>query len=261
MRSLYKGIIGFGLVSIPIQVFRAMESERVTTHWIHATCHTRIRQQKFCPTCERPVASDEVVTGAPLPDGRYVVLDNPEKSGANPDHVITILNFPELQEVDPVFYDSAYWLKPGPGGQTAYALLTQAMRELGRVALAKMQLRSRSSLAIVRPFNERTLMLHRMFYPESLRKEGEQFGLSNTTWPEKELKMAENLVQYMAEPFSPEKYPNQERLQRLQQIEKLMPSAWAPQEAGREAQDLMQRLKASVEAQTRHGQAGGRRDA
>ncbi|MCL5115678.1 MAG: Ku domain-containing protein, partial [Firmicutes bacterium] len=241
MRSLYKGIIGFGLVSIPIQVFKAMESERVATHWIHEPCHTRIQYQKFCPTCERAVPSEEVVTGAPLPDGRFVVLPPPEKEAAT-DHTITILNFPELREIDPVFYETSYWLKPGPGGQKAYALLTQVMREMGRVALAEMKLRSRPSLAVVRAYNDSTLMLHRMYYPESLRQEGASFGADLAQeLAEKEMVMARTLVEHMAEPFVPENYPNEHRLERLRQIEALMPTAEMPQAAPqREVLDLME---------------------
>ncbi len=254
MRSLYKGIIGFGLVSIPIQVFKAMETERVTTHWIHEACHTRIQYQKYCPACERALEGGEVVTGAPLPDGRFVVLPPPEKRPAG-DHTITILNFPELQDIDPVFYETAYWLKPGPGGQKAYALLAQVMRDMGRVALAEMRLRSRPSLAVVRAFNDHTLMMHRMYYPESLRQEGSGFGPVDLAATDKELEMAKTLVQHMAEPFDPSRYPNEHRLEKLRQIEALMPTAEAPRTAqpGQEVLDLMEKLRASVQAQAQHG--------
>ncbi|NMP22438.1 Ku protein [Sulfobacillus harzensis] len=254
MRSLYKGIIGFGLVSIPIQVFKAMESERVTTHWIHEPCRTRIQYQKFCPTCERPVPAEEVATGAPLPDGRFVVLPPADKLQPG-DHTITIVNFPELKEIDPVFYETAYWLKPGPGGQKAYRLLTRAMRDMGRVALAEMTLRQRPSLAVVRAYNETTLMLHRMYYPESLRQDGASFGPPvEENIPDKELAMARTLIEHMAEPFEPERYPNRARLERLKQIEELMPSAVMPQTTPeREVMDLMEKLKASVDAREKHG--------
>lgn len=254
MRSLYKGIIGFGLVSIPIQMFKAMESERVTTHWIHEPCRTRIQYQKFCPTCGRPVATEEVVTGAPLPDGRFVVLPPEDNTGPS-DHTITIVNFPKLSEIDPVFWETSYWLKPGAGGQKAYRLLTRAMRDMERVALAEMTLRKRPSLAVVRAYNETTLMLHRMYYPESLRREGAAFGpTGGTEVPNKELAMAHTLIEHMAEPFRPEEYPNRARQERLQQIEALMPTATVSKTAPEhEVLDLMEKLKASVEAQEKHG--------
>lgn len=253
MRSLYKGIIGFGLVSIPIQVFKAMESERVTTHWIHEACHARIQYQKYCPTCERPVPPDEVVTGAPLPDGRFVVLPPPDKPESG-DHTITIVNFPHIEDIDPVYYETAYWLKPGPGGQKAYALLIRVMQETGRVALAEMKLRSRASLAVVRAFNDSTLMLHRMYYPESLRQEGAHLGPTpKDGLAEKELLMARTLVEHMAEPFRAEDYPNAPRLERLKQIEALTPIAPPTAAPTREVMDLMEQLKASVKAREQHG--------
>lgn len=253
MRSLFKGVVGFGLVSIPIQVFKAMDSERVTTHWIHESCRTRIQYQKYCPTCERTIAPEELATGAPLPDGRFVVLPREEKS-ATADRTITILNFPELAEIDPVFWETSYWLKPETGGQKAYGLLTRAMREMGRVALAEMVLRSKPSLAVIRPYNDTTLMLHRMFYPEALRQEGAISGVPAPTASDKELAIARTLVDHMAEPFDPAAYPNEYRLRRVKQIEELMPTAAMPLASpGQEVLDLMQKLQASVEAHKSHG--------
>ena len=254
MRSLYKGIIGFGLVSIPIQVFKAMDDERVTTHWIHKSCHSRIHYQKYCATCDQVLSQDDLVSGAPLSDGRYVVL--PSETPQTPaDHTITILNFPEWDEIDPVFYEASYWLKPGPGGQKAYALLTQTIRDTHRIALAEMVLRSRPSLAVVRAFNRSTLMMHRMYYPESLREEGMGLGGDAVALSEKECDMARTLVQHMAEPFIPQDYPNQHRARLLARIEELVPSAQTPKAASpqKEVLDLMDRLKASLEATEHHG--------
>lgn len=257
MRSLFKGVMGFGLVSIPIEVYKAMESERVETHWIHTACHARIRYQKYCPGCERTVTADEVVTGAPLADGRYVVLPPPKFQAAEP-HIVTILNFPRLSDIDPVFWDAAYWLKPGPGGAKAYGLLTRTMNILGRVALAELVLRSRPSLAVVRPFNDHTLMLHRMYYPESLRQEGARFGEDPPAVSDQERQLAKTLVQQLAEPFDPARYPNRQRLERLKDIERLAPSAVVPHATPqREVWDLMERLKASVQSQSGHSEETG----
>ncbi len=246
MRALYTGVIGFGLVSIPIQVFKAMESERVTTHWIHETCRTRIQYQKYCPQCDRVVEKDEIATGAPLPDGRFVILP-PEDGGPASDHTISILNFPELTDIDPVYWETAYWLKPAAGGHKAYALLTRTMRELGRVALAEMTLRTRPALAVVRPYNDHALMLHRMYYPESLRLDGAEFGVGAAQPTDEEMNMANVLVQHMAQAFEPSRYPNRYRQERLRQIEELAPATPpSPVAYEREVLDLMERLKASV---------------
>ncbi|PSR22842.1 MAG: Ku domain-containing protein [Sulfobacillus acidophilus] len=249
MRSLYRGIIGFGLVAIPIQLFKAMDSERVDTHWIHTPCATRIHYQKYCPICEKVVPAEEVGTGAQLPDGRVVMLP-PEPYHAVSDHTISILNFPKLAEIDPVLWDAAYWLEPGPGGDKPYALLVSVMRELNRVALAEMTLRTRTSLAVIRPYNATTLMLHRMYYPEALRGQGAQRGPDSVALSEQELAMARTLVQYLAHPFVPDEYPNHRRQLRLRQIEALLPTATTPKtDVAPEVIDLMERLKASVDAQ------------
>ncbi len=253
MRSLFKGVIGFGLVSIPIQVYKAMESERVTTHWIHQACKSRIQYQKYCPVCETRVSSQDIVTGAPLGDGRYVVLHQ-EEPPTTGDHTITILNFPALKDIDPVFWETSYWLRPGPGGQKAYALLNQALREMERVALADMRLRTRRSLAVVRSYNPDTLMLHRMYYPESLRQEGVWMGRGSPKPQDRELEMAKSLINQMAEPFDPSEYPNLSRRERLEEIEALTPTAEMPKaQANREVLDLMEKLKQSVIAQRHHG--------
>jgi len=256
MRSMFRGVIGFGLVSIPIQVYKAMEAERIELHWLHRTCRNRIRYQKYCPVCETVVDPEDLVKGVELPDGRTVVL--PPEDDAGPDtgeRSITILSFPRLSEVDPVYFDTAYWLKPAPGGTKPYALLVEALRRQERVALADMRLRARRSLAVVRPYNARTLMLHRMFYPEDLREEGADFGPQGIDLSDKERQLADTLIEVMAEPFRPDRYPNEERARKLALIESLMPAAAAPAPVGaanQEVIDLMERLKESVSQLQHH---------
>ncbi|MCY0877626.1 MAG: Ku domain-containing protein [Firmicutes bacterium] len=252
MRSLYRGILGFGLVSIPIQLFKALEHDRLESHWIHRVCKSRVTYQKYCPVCERPLSADEIDKATVRPDGQWVVV--PPKPVAPRDHVITIINFPTLADIDPVYYESAYWLKPGDGGQKAYALLLRTMHETGRVALATLQLKDEPRLAMVRPYNDRTLVLHRLHYPDALRAEGAMLGPEASEVSAKELDLAKTLIDYMADTFRPEDYPNQYRLQRLQELEALEPVAVAAAPAvghPREVVDLMERLRASV-AQ-RHG--------
>jgi len=250
MRSIFRGVIGFGLVAIPIQVYKAMESDHIDIHWLHRVCHNRIRYQKYCPVCDVVVEPDDLVKGVELPDGRTVVLppdENPEPEAD--ERSITILAFPRLADVDPVYYETAYWLKPAPGGTKPYALLVEALRQEERVALAEMRLRARRSLAVVRAYNERTLMLHRMYYPEHLRVEGQEFGPTTVELSEKERQLARTLIQVMAEPFRPERYPNEERARKLALIESLTPAAVKPSGVvanNQDVIDLMERLKASV---------------
>lgn len=248
MRSLYKGMVGFGLVSIPVALYKALDDPRVEMHYLHRPCHSRIRYQKVCPVCGVAVDAEDLVKGTPLPDGRFVVVPV-EDTVTSPDHTINIVSFHELKDIDPVFYDQSYWLKPGPGGQKAYRLLADTMRDTGKVALAEMTLRSRLSLALIRTFGETALMLHRMYYPETLRQEGAHFGDIDVAISTRERDLARMLVDHMAEPFVPEHYPDEARRRLLETIQSLMPQAVTPKTVdtpNRDVLDLMQRLKASV---------------
>lgn len=223
MRALYQGTIGFGLVSIPIQLFKALDEEKVTLHWIHRGCGSRIQYRKYCPHCQAEVEPAELAKAAPLDDGRMVILEE-EKSQPKPgggDRSIGILSFHDLGEVDPIYYRSAYWVKPARGGSKAYRLLSDAMESSALVALAEMTLRSKTELALVRPFEHHTLVLHGLYYPEGLRREGAHFGEIDVAVGEKERDLAVSLVNQMRVPFHPEEFPNRQRHELLDRIERL----------------------------------------
>ncbi|WP_028962982.1 Ku protein [Sulfobacillus thermosulfidooxidans] len=248
MRSLYKGVIGFGLVSIPIQVYKAMDDEKVEIHWLHKVCGSRIQYRKYCPICHVEVEPGEIVRGAPVPDGRYVVLEDQDIIQSSKDHNVTIMSFHLLDAIDPVYFRQAYWLKPLPGGHKAYRLLAETMQDTHLVALAELTLRSKPSLAVVRTFHSSTLMMHTLYFPESLREEGKNFGDVSVQISDKERDMAIMLVKQMQEPFVPERYPNEAKRELLERIQALMPSAITPEETHttREVMSLMEQLRASV---------------
>lgn len=254
---MYKGVLGFGLVSIPIQLYKAFDEERIEMHWVHSACGTRVRYQKICPVCEMVLGPEDMTKAVPLPDGRYVPLTVESEPIADVDHTITILNFHPLQDVDPAFYQQSYWVKPQAGGHKPYRLLVETMDSVGQVALAQMMLRSKSRLAVVRPFNHAVLMLHGMHYPESLRTEGAEIGGPTVTISDAERDMAVRLIEQMTGPFIPEQYPNQERQRLLEEIERLMPSARTPtlpRQASEEVMDLMAQLRESVARKSKTGQ-------
>lgn len=255
MRSLFKGIIGFGLVAIPVQVYKAMDEERVELHWVHTSCGHRIHYRKFCPHCHREVAGEELAKSAPLPDGRHVVMPAEEPALAASDHTITILSFHSLTEIDPVFYRQAYWLEPGAGGRKAYRLLTDTMRAAGKVALGEMTLRSRLTLAVLRPYDDAALMLHQMYFPESLRGDGALFGQGPAAISDREREMAGKLIAQMTTPFVPENYPNAARQRLLETIAGLVPAALRAdaEKPNAEVIDLMEQLKASITGSRRRG--------
>ncbi len=212
MRSLFKAVLGFGLVSIPVSLYRAVGGERVETHWIHRSCGERVRYQKHCPACDRVLEASELVRAAVLPDGRMVPLDGGGGEPSPRDRTIAVLTFHPLADLDPVYFDQAYWLQAGAGGQKAYQLLAHAMATRRRVAVARMAARERPRLAVVRPYGTGALMLHSMHWPEAVRQEGAHFGQEPAApASEREKDMALALVDHLSEPFEPAQYPDEAR--------------------------------------------------
>ena len=212
MRSLFKGVLGFGLVSIPVSLYRAVGDERVETHWIHRDCGERVRYQKHCPACDRVLEPADLVRVAVLPDGRMVPLDEEGRDPGPQDRTISVLTFHPLADLDPVYFDRAYWLKAQTGGQKAYQLLARAMVSRHQVAVARMTARERPRLAVVRPYGTGALMLHSMHWPESVRREGAHFGTEGAApTSDREEEMALALVDQLSEPFQPAQYPDEAR--------------------------------------------------
>ncbi|MCY0885187.1 MAG: Ku domain-containing protein [Firmicutes bacterium] len=247
LRDLFKGVLGFGLVSIPVEVYKAVEDEHIPLHWIHRPCGTRIRYRKYCPTCDSLVPDTEVARAAETENGGLVVLEEPEpgaRSGGEAP-AIAILGFHGLEEIDPVLYRAAYWLKPGKGGLKAYRLLGEVMRASGRVAMAELERRGHRQLALVRPYpRSAALLLHTLYAPASLRREGEAFGGEPVALTRQELTVATSLVKAMSRPFRPEAYPNREREALLARIRAAAPAAGPP--AAGAAEELLAQLRASV---------------
>lgn len=250
MRNLFKGVLEFGLVSIPVELYKALDPKSVEMHWIHRQCGGRIHYQKFCPVCDRSVTADELVKATPLENGRLVWLEDQALSPGKSDHTIAILSFHPLADLDPVYYDQPYWLKPAKGTAKAYRLLWEATTETQRVAIAEFRFRTQPRLALIRPYHTGTLMLHSMHYPEQLREDGANFGaLSGMVLSAKERKMAQNLIAEMSEPFRSEQYPNRAQQDLLARIQEQAARGQTPPhpEAPVEAMDLIAQLKASVE--------------
>lgn len=254
MRSMYRGTIGFGLVSIPVEVYKAMDAEEVPLHWIHRGCGGRIRYQKVCAHCQAEVAGEDLVKAAELADGRLVEIPpeevSPPAGAGDAERTIGIVAFHPLDAVDPILYRAAYWLKPIQGGAKAYHLLREAMDESGLVAVARLRLRGRLHLALVRSMAHRTLLMHTLFYPESLRQEGLDFGGGEVAISAKERQLALALIGQMTETFDPAVYPNASRRHLLERIEELAAEARTPPEEAVPGNlvDLMEELKASLAA-------------
>lgn len=252
MHTVWKGSISFGLVNIPVRMFTATEEKSIRFRQLHNECHTPIRYQRTCPNCDREVDKDEIVKGYEIERGRFVILTDEEVEAAKPDtqKAIDIIDFVDLSDIDPVYFNKTYYLSPQETGERAYSLLRQAMFDTNKIGIAQFTLRSKQSLAAVRVYNE-TLVLESIFYPDEVRAVSEIPGLpKQVSLPEKELNMAQQLIEQLVTPFEPEKYEDEFRQSLLEVIEKKAAGEEikeAPAEKPHKVVDLMEALKASID--------------
>lgn len=262
MRTLWKGAISFGLVHIPVRVYPATENKGVKFRYLHRLCKTPIRYVKWCPTCNREVAAEEIANGYEYDKGQFVVLEDEdfERLPAAESKVVDIVEFVDLSEIDPIYFDKTYYLEPADGGAKAYALLRRALLDTGRIAIARVAIRTRETLAAIRVFDGTVLAMETMFWPDEIRSYAGLEGLgAQPAFHENEVRMAQMLVGSMAAPFDPAKYTDEYRtavgdLVRAK-IEGREVYAYREPETAKVI-DLMEALRASVEmAQAARGRA------
>lgn len=261
MRPLWKGSISFGLVNIPVRMFAATEKKAVKFRYLHNACHTPIEYKKKCPGCNKEIEWEEIVRGYEYDKDRFVIIDE-EDLAHIPDKTtktIDIVDFIDLSEVDPVFYDHSYYLAPGEAGEKAYNLLQEAMRETGKIAVARLTIRSKQSLAAIRTYNG-ILSIETMFYPDEVRNTEDLPAWNrDITIQENELMMARELIKKLTAPFEPGKYTDEYRKALLEIIESKIAgeeiTVAAQPDQGRVI-DLAEALKASIDATAGGEQAG-----
>jgi DNA end-binding protein Ku len=207
-RSIGSGTISFGLVSIPVRLFVATHSEQPSINLIHQDCGSRIRQQVFCPRCERTVERSELVKGYAVAKDQYVTFGAEELKALETaaSSAIEIQEFVPLADVDPVFFASTHYLGPDKGGEKAYRLLAQSMRETERVALAQHVSRGKEHLVLIRPFAD-GLTLHTLYYGDEIRPFDEIDRGGEVTVRDGERELATRLItELSAERFDPSGY-------------------------------------------------------
>jgi DNA end-binding protein Ku len=254
-RSLGSGTISFGLVSIPIQLYTATSSQKISFNLLHAKCGSRIKQQTYCPKCEEVIDRSALVRGYEFSKGEYVRFSEEElKSLAQESSkVIDIAEFVPVSKVDPIYFENAYYLGPDKGGEKPYRLLAEAMAKTHRVALAKLVLRGKENLVLVRPA-EQGLMLHTMYYADEIRNFGEIEKGQSATVKEAELKLAIHLIDQLSnEEFKPGEYRDEYRARVLelvnQKIEGKQVTVASVEPQRGQVIDLMQALKESLAKQ------------
>src|SRR6184192_3362891 len=251
MRPIWKGSISFGLVNIPIAVYPATREEKLSFRQLRATDLSPIKYKKVAEADMKEVSADQIVKGFEYERGRYVVLNDEDfgKVKIESTHSIDITDFVDLEHVDPKFFYKPYFLEPQKGGEKAYALLHKALSGTGKIGIAKVVIANREYLAAVKP-DGLFLVLELMHFasevltPEELNRPG-------TTLNDKELKMANALIESMSSDWKPEKYRDEYRDAVMEIIEtkaknKQLPSAPAPAPRSTNVVDLVKVLQESI---------------
>ena len=249
-RSIWNGVISFGMVSIPVKLYTGTQDKDISFHMLHKTDDTRIKMLRWCPEDERPVDMDEIVRGYEYARDQYVVLteEDFEKLPLPSKHTIELTQFVDAQEIDPVFYEKSYWLEPDEVGVKPFALLMRALREKNLTAIAKIAIRNKERLCALRA-KDGTLVLETLFYPDEIRIEKQE--APDIEVSQRELEMAFTLIELLHEPFDPERYHDEYRRALMEVIQAKLDGqeiAEAPAPVPANVTDLMSALKASVEA-------------
>ena len=252
MRSMWRGTISFGLVSINVRMYKATETHDFEFHQVHRDDGGRIRYQRVCELDGEEVPYDEIAKGHELDDGRMVILDDEDldKLPITTNKAIEVQEFVPGDQVDPIFVDRTYYLEPEKSAIRPYELFRRALAESDRVAIVKVALRQRETLALVRPRDD-LLVLHNMLWPDEIREPDFEFLDERTQVRKQELEMARSLVDSMTGDFDPDAFSDDyvEAMGKLIDAKAEgaeLPERPEPVEA--EAVDLMTALQRSVEA-------------
>lgn len=205
--TIWKGYVTFGLISIPVRVFAAARSDRVSFHQVHEPCQTRIKQQLFCPTCERVVERSELVKGYEPDKHSLIIVEDEELKKIAPasSETMDILEFIRIDEVDPLYFDASYYAMPEEAGKRAYQLLVETMQKTGYAAMAKLAMHQREYTVVIRA-RENGLTMHTIYYADEVRAVPGYGETTNIQVKPQEIQLAEQLITSLAAPFEPKKY-------------------------------------------------------
>ncbi|WP_106495973.1 non-homologous end joining protein Ku [Lentibacillus sp. Marseille-P4043] len=222
MHTMWKGTISFGLVNIPVKMHAATENKDVKLRQLHKECQSPIKYERVCPVCDREVKNDEIVKAYEYAKNKFVVLDDEELEALKKeqeDKAVEIADFVKLEEIDPIYFEKSYYLSPNEGGAKAYGLLRAALKDSGKIGIAKMIIRSKEQLAVIRVY-ENTLVVETIHYPDEVRQVQDVPNVpEEVEQTQKELDTAKMLVDQLTTEFDPEKYNDDYRTALLDLIE------------------------------------------
>jgi DNA end-binding protein Ku len=251
-RAFATAQISFGLVSIPVRLFSATEaSEKISFNMLHKDCGTRIQQQLYCPKDETNIERTDVVKGYEFARGQYVTFTEEELKTLEEKatQTIEISEFLPRETIDPIYFAKANYIAPDKGGARAYALLSKALEETGRWALAKYAARGKGYLVVLRPLGK-GMVMQQLYYPNEIRSMDE-IDLGDAVVKDNELKMAVQLAEMGAsEEFHPENYRDEVAERVRATIQKKIDgeeiTAGEAEQPRAQVIDLMEALKASL---------------
>ena len=249
--TVWKGHLTFGLVSMPVKLYSAARSETVSFNQLHKHDNSRVKQVLYCQAEDKPIQRSEIVKGYEYEKDKYVVIDEEDIKKVAPKTAKTmeILEFVKSADVDPIYFESSYYMAPDEAGEKPYALLFEALKQTGYCALAKIAMHNREHVVFLRP-SAKGIQMHTMYYKDEIRMVDE-FRTDTSLVKPAELAMAKTLVETLAAEFEPEKYSDayranlkamiQAKIEGKQTVEPPVEAHLAP------VIDIMEALKMSLE--------------
>lgn len=259
-RSTWKGVISFGMVSIPVHLAPATRPKDVSFRMLHEKCKSKLREKRWCPVCDREVPAEEVVRGYEYAKERYVVMgeDDFEQLPLASKHTIGLQAFVKEDEIDPIYFEKSYFLEPEEAGIKGYTLLRRALEERGLVAIARIAMLRKERLCALRPAQD-LLLLDTLHYADEIRQE-DRPNVPKAIVSAKEMDAAESLIEALTERFDPESYRDEYRESLLELIQSKLAdkdeaviSTPSKPKAATGSGDLLDALRASVAAAKKSG--------
>ncbi|NWQ42118.1 Ku protein [Bacillus sp. EB106-08-02-XG196] len=267
MHTMWKGSISFGLVNIPIKLHTATEDKDIKLRTLHNKCNAPIKYEKICTACEEEVKPEDIVKAYEYTKGKFVVLDHEDLEKLrkeNEEKAVEIIDFVKMEEIDPIYFDRSYYMSPNEGGGKAYSLLRKALQESHKVGIAKIIIRSKEQMAVIRVYDN-TLVMETIHFPDEVRRSADVPNVpADDKVTDKELDTAIMLIDQLTSEFEPEKYTDEYRTALLELIEAkrtgqetVTPTA---KETPSNVTDLMAALQASIDRTKPRGESAGRKE-
>jgi DNA end-binding protein Ku len=249
---VWKGYVSFGLVSFPVRLFSAGRAEAVHFHMLHRKDLSRVKEVWYCAEENKPIERSDIVKGYEVSKDEYVVVEDDELKNIAPATASTmeILHFVHDSDVDPIYFESSYYVAPGEDLTKPYAVFSKALKESGYCAIAKLSMHGREHVVLIRS-SEDALVLHTLFYPNELHQGNKQSSSATTAATSKEVSLAMQLIKQLAAPFKPHELHDTYR----ENVEKLIEQKKKGQKVTMEPKvkrapviDLMEALKKSIKS-------------